>query len=802
MATTALNGEMEGIDSCKKIVDASPSEILLHDHPYASLYAPTLLSAESLFPAVTHNRESGSSPSSNFDEETCNAPNALEETENTIKSERERVEEKKGELARPSSLPDRGPYSIPSPNFDDESSSAPSDAEETENILESVREWEKENGIEPIQLISPLPLHPLRAPLEIYNTSTDLTLGMPGRISHTVGGSEKHLHGCIAERSAEAERELPQPKDLPSSNCNTSTVEHQSKPSPLTSISSTLDQPISITPQRANLASCIIDIDSSRNGGNKESDVTGDGNIISDSSSNSSSSRKRRKTSDRLSLPSSFVRNHVGDNIDSKSRNDSFNSFSDTNTHANTSINGTKGTKNIPFTAYTWWTKGSKNMRELLLPSTTRASVFPTVATENCKQKADSSNSVPFVANNWWRNGSQNMQELLPTSISSPEAISIAGGNRIVESPQHIENPPFCHDAPAVEKSVSKAPQKSDSNTDLSGSMESRENQTPLCGYDHEILNPSEENVSQWSNDDELWMDFYQRLVAYKNLHETSFVPPNDKTYPELANWIQMQIIYYHAETMKTKHQHLLTSIGFDFYEPRKRCDKTWEAMFKRYVAYRKKHDIFKVFRCSRDDPELGNWIRNQRALHKRNVLKEDRKRKLDAFFDWNIRHQDSWDVMFNKLKDFRAQTGHTYLKENKEIDMKLANWCCTQRAKLEKQTLSKKRVQRLESIGFTGSSRRSFKIDLSVTWEEMLDRCKDYSTTHGHMVTSMVASTDPQLASWISKQRAARCNGSLSKEQRKQLEGLGFDFDVQTEIHMPNSIDLQRDSEDDELLF
>ena len=221
--------------------------------------------------------------------------------------------------------------------------------------------------------------------------------------------------------------------------------------------------------------------------------------------------------------------------------------------------------------------------------------------------------------------------------------------------------------------------------------------------------------VDPTENEDTEWKVFYEQLVAYKTKHETSFVPKGDKTYPQLANWVATQLLAYQKGTMKEEHEHLLVSIGFGFFEPRKRCNATWEAMYQRYQAYQKNHDSVVVFQVDRRDPELGNWMKNQRALHKKGTILEDRKRRLDDVnFDWTVRHWHSWDEMYQKLVAYKKKHGNTNVKLRKNngyTDQKLANWVRTQRARNDgthRSNLKDKQRRLLDSLGFEWNRRET----------------------------------------------------------------------------------------------
>jgi len=111
-----------------------------------------------------------------------------------------------------------------------------------------------------------------------------------------------------------------------------------------------------------------------------------------------------------------------------------------------------------------------------------------------------------------------------------------------------------------------------------------------------------------------------------------------------LGRWVHYQRVEFWALQTEGTGKisplriHKLESIGFDF-DPMK---TQWNAMFRRLVEYRNEHGDCHVTKGYRKDPELANWVRNQR-LEYVNIQKGSRKRlsaqrieKLESIgFEW-----------------------------------------------------------------------------------------------------------------------------------------------------------------------
>ena len=119
-------------------------------------------------------------------------------------------------------------------------------------------------------------------------------------------------------------------------------------------------------------------------------------------------------------------------------------------------------------------------------------------------------------------------------------------------------------------------------------------------------------------------MVMYQRLVTYKEKYKTTRVPKHWKEDPRLANWVYAQ--RYHC---KEKHRiDLLNEIGFE-WDSNVVFEDRWMLMYKRLVAFKKKH---KTTRVSGRWKKLKKWVYQQRCRCKE-------KHRIDLLneidFDW-----------------------------------------------------------------------------------------------------------------------------------------------------------------------
>ena len=100
--------------------------------------------------------------------------------------------------------------------------------------------------------------------------------------------------------------------------------------------------------------------------------------------------------------------------------------------------------------------------------------------------------------------------------------------------------------------------------------------------------------------------------------------------------------------------------------------------------------------------------------------------------------------------------------------NLKLARWVMTQRQMYRKRKLSPDRVQRLEAIGFIWCRQEQ-------AWNEMNRRLVKYKMVHRDCNVPQEWKEDPQLGSWVVRQRYRKKQGLLKDERIRRLEEVGM---------------------------
>jgi superfamily II DNA or RNA helicase len=266
------------------------------------------------------------------------------------------------------------------------------------------------------------------------------------------------------------------------------------------------------------------------------------------------------------------------------------------------------------------------------------------------------------------------------------------------------------------------------------------------------------------------WDMRYGELIKYKEQFGQCDVPTNCTENQQLGNWVAKQRTDNKYKKLNDDRIKRLDDIGF-VWNP---IESQWEDMFVVLKEYKKKHGHCNVprYRVSRhlaDNQQLATWVNAQRNTNRNKSLDEDRIKRLDDIgFVWNP-IESQWDEMFDTLIEYKKTHGHCNVPQRWTGGIQLATWVTSQRTR--KRSLSNDRIKRLNDIGFAWNPTES-------QWEEMFDTLKKYKKKHGHCNATRHRAENKQLANWVSVQRRSYQKESLSDDQIKRLDDIGFVWD------------------------
>ena len=197
----------------------------------------------------------------------------------------------------------------------------------------------------------------------------------------------------------------------------------------------------------------------------------------------------------------------------------------------------------------------------------------------------------------------------------------------------------------------------------------------------------------------------FRRVIAYKEQHGYVNTPRIYKEDLQLGQWLIRQRKYHKNETLLKHRMDRLNSIGFVW----EINNTQWMKMYQRLIAYKKQHKTTSVPRHYNEDQQLGSWVDIQRQRYKSNKLSIERINYLESIgFVWKIRcDYVPWIEMYERLVAYKQHNQSTRVPQKYKEDPPLSNWVHKQRRMYNKEKLSARQVESLNSIDFVWCAKK-----------------------------------------------------------------------------------------------
>jgi hypothetical protein len=119
--------------------------------------------------------------------------------------------------------------------------------------------------------------------------------------------------------------------------------------------------------------------------------------------------------------------------------------------------------------------------------------------------------------------------------------------------------------------------------------------------------------------------------------------------------------------------------------------------------------------------------------------LKQETEDSVDGEAGVNkevVTHDTKWEIMFDRLVEFKKKYGHCLVPNRYKNDNKLGSWVSTQRkqykalacGRYDATTLPTHRIKKLDEIGFVWSTSDPRRVD----WEVRYSQLKDFFRKYG----------------------------------------------------------------------
>ena len=176
------------------------------------------------------------------------------------------------------------------------------------------------------------------------------------------------------------------------------------------------------------------------------------------------------------------------------------------------------------------------------------------------------------------------------------------------------------------------------------------------------------------------------------------------------------------------------------------------------------------------DGFKLGNWVSNKRLAKSEGKLSSDQIKELDDLgFVWDV-YKHQWQKGIHKLHDYKSENGGVMVPQNHETldGFKLGIWVKEKRVAKTKGKLTSDQIKELDDLGFVWDVNDH-------QWQQGIHKLHDYKSENGGVMVPWNYETSDgfKLGNWVSNKRLAKSKGKLSSDQIKELDDLGFVWDV-----------------------
>ena len=281
----------------------------------------------------------------------------------------------------------------------------------------------------------------------------------------------------------------------------------------------------------------------------------------------------------------------------------------------------------------------------------------------------------------------------------------------------------------------------------------------------------------------------YGYALEYYQTNGDLLVPVAYKTADgfRLGAWINnLRQRYANGERsgmLNDDHRSRLEALGMQWNLP----DYTWEKNIAEAIRwYQTRGPLSEgpVKYRTENGFALGMWLQNLRRSYqgkgKNRVLTEAQIRQLEELgMRWESRYDEMWSKSYLSAKQYFDRYGSVSdipVSYTTSDGIALGRWIRRQQAALlhpEEGTtkLTARRIRMLAQIGVR-------KEELSDPWDQNFEILKDYQRQYGTLDLSQeVVHQGVWIGKWLSLQKRAHEDGTLTPERTARLESIGYDW-------------------------
>jgi superfamily II DNA or RNA helicase len=215
--------------------------------------------------------------------------------------------------------------------------------------------------------------------------------------------------------------------------------------------------------------------------------------------------------------------------------------------------------------------------------------------------------------------------------------------------------------------------------------------------------------VTWKSRDVGTWEDRLAEVAAFKAKNGHCEIPFKNPEYPKLGPFVITMRTKRNNGSLSADRIAKLDAIGFVWASSRKvlfdgyGISMQWHARFDELLKYKQAHGNWDVPARWPENPQLGNWVNQQRLLKNRQELQPKREEKLNAVgFNWCFDSlKADWATRFEQLKAYKERFGDCLVPLRWKENPRLGMWTYNQRRDRKNGNLSPEKERLLVEVGF-----------------------------------------------------------------------------------------------------
>lgn len=262
----------------------------------------------------------------------------------------------------------------------------------------------------------------------------------------------------------------------------------------------------------------------------------------------------------------------------------------------------------------------------------------------------------------------------------------------------------------------------------------------------------------------ERWEHHFPILREYFRLHGHCDIARSHPQIDDFPEWMAEVRAARKAGKLVQEQVLQLDAIGFDWNAE----EPDWETRLEQLRASRSSplHE-----KASALLPGLDKWIVHIRNRRHDGLLDDDQIELLNAQgFVWEPGAYWKWDELYERLRHYHAQHGHSSVPIGDEGDPVLARWVQTQRLYFKRGSLDADKVAKLNALKFDWSPTET-------NWQRRMAQLKTFRQKHGHCDVPE-ADEHLSLSRWTDYVRNRQSEGLLDADRKAELDALGFSWE------------------------